>query len=232
MDAQDRRAALEGGDGGRDARPEQVVRARSSRAQRALAREADEHRPPEREQDVEPAHELEVVRHRLAEADARVEADPLLGDALRDRERQPLLEERRDLGRDVVVARLRLHRPRLALHVHEAEVRAGAGDDSGELGIAAQRRDVVDEDRAALERSPRDRRLRGVDRDRSSPPRRLENRHDPPQLLLRGDAVRAGTRRLAADVDDRGSLRDHAARRRQPRPPGRGGRRRPRTSRA
>ena len=73
---------------------------------------------------VEPANELEVLRRRLAEAEAGVEADVLLGDALRDREREPLLEERGDLRRDVVVARVGLHRPRLALHVHQADVRA------------------------------------------------------------------------------------------------------------
>ena len=221
VDAQDRRAALEGGDGRRDARPEQVVGAGQT-AQGALAREADEHRPPERDQHVEPAHELEVVRDRLAEADAGVEADPLLGDALRDREREPLLEERRDLGRDVVVARLRLHRPRLALHVHEAEVRAGVGDDSRELGVAAQSRDVVDEDRAALERGPRDGRLRGVDRDREArrragreparraaapPPRRRRpsraastrrrcrrSRLPPPTIRLAASTATAGSR--------------------------------------
>ena len=56
--------------------------------------------------------------------------------ALRDGEREPLLEERGDLGGDVVVARVALHRPRLALHVHEADVRARVGDDAGELRVA------------------------------------------------------------------------------------------------
>src|SRR6266568_5131984 len=41
----------------------------------------------------QPAHELEVVVRCLPEADARVEADELLADSLRDREREPLLEE-------------------------------------------------------------------------------------------------------------------------------------------
>ena len=84
VDAQDRRAALEGGDrGARRSRPRagRRLRVAESLPQRALAREADEHRPAEREQHVEPPHELEVVLDRLAEADARVEADPLLADA-------------------------------------------------------------------------------------------------------------------------------------------------------
>ena len=81
-----------------------------------------------------------------------VEADPLLRDPRLDREREPLLEERRDLGGDIVVARVVLHRPRLALHVHQAEVAARVGDHAGELGVAAERGDVVDQLGAELER--------------------------------------------------------------------------------
>src|SRR3954463_13895599 len=42
---------------------------------------------------------------------------------------RPLLEEGGDLRGDVVVARIGLHRPRLALHVHQAEVGARLRDD-------------------------------------------------------------------------------------------------------
>ena len=137
--AQDRRAALVRGHGRGDARAERArlrVGIADDAAERALAREADQHGTPEREQHVEAADELEVVLRRLAEADARVEADPLLRNPLRDGEREALLEERRDLRGDVVVARVLLHRPRLALHVHEAEIRAGVGDHAGEVGVA------------------------------------------------------------------------------------------------
>jgi hypothetical protein len=41
---------------------------------------------------------------------------------------------------------------------------------------------------------------------------RLEHGHDAPQLLVERHPVRARPRRLAADVDDRGPLVDHAAR--------------------
>ena len=100
----------------------------------------------------QPAHELEVVLDRLPEADAGVEADELLADPRRDREREPLLEERLHLGDDVVVDRVGLHRARLAAHVHQAEVGARVGDHPGELRVAAQRRHVVDELGAELER--------------------------------------------------------------------------------
>ena len=74
--------------------------------------------------------------------------------------------------------------------------------DARELGIAAQRGDVVDEQRAELERPARHLGLRGVDRDRK-PCEPLEDRHDPPQLLVERDRVRARAGRLAADIDER-----------------------------
>ena len=54
----------------------------------------------------EPAQQLEVVLDGLAEADPRVDPDPLLGDPGCDRELDPLGEERLDLVDDVVVARV------------------------------------------------------------------------------------------------------------------------------
>ena len=122
--AQDRRTALVGRD--RGARPRRAscptVADGSPRIlrERALAREADEHRPSDRDQLRQAPDELEVVLDRLAEPDPGVEADELLADPLRHGEREPLLEERLHLGDDVVVARVVLHRPRLAVHVHEA----------------------------------------------------------------------------------------------------------------
>ena len=202
---------LVGGDSGSDARGDRAGRrgrVAGQPAERALAGEADDDRPAEREQDVEAADELEVVLDRLPEADARVEADPLLRDPGVDREGKALLEERRDLGCDVVVARVGLHRARLALHVHQAQVGAGLGDDPGELGIAAQRGDVVHELGAERERAPCDLGLRRVDRD-GLPLELLEHRQDAAQLLVERDAVRAGPGRLAADVDDRGALGEH-----------------------
>ena len=47
----------------------------------------------------------------------------------------------------------------------------------------------------------------------TSPCEPLEHRHDAAQLLVERHAVRAGPRRLAADVDDRRALREHPPRR-------------------
>ena len=62
----------------------------------------------------------------------------------RDRELGALLEEGADVVDDVVVARVVLHRARLAEHVHEAAVAAAIGDEAGELGLVAEGGDVVD----------------------------------------------------------------------------------------
>ena len=107
-----------------------------------------------------------------------------LVDAGSRRRREPLREERLHVVDDVVVARAGLHRARLALHVHEADVGAGVGDDAGELGVAAQRRDVVDELRAQGERSAGDLGLRRVDRDRHLAGECLEHGDDTAQFLV------------------------------------------------
>src|SRR5205823_996415 len=107
-------------------------------SERALPGDPDENRAPDRGQLVDPAQQFEVVLDRLAEADPRVEADRLLPDSLRNGECEPLVEEAGDLGDDVLVARGVLHRPRLALHVHETDVGAVLGDDACELGVAAK----------------------------------------------------------------------------------------------
>ena len=133
--------------------------------ERALPRQADENRPADAADPLEPADQREVLVGGLAEADPGIEADVLLGDPRCHRDRQPILEKPRHLADDVVVARLDLHRARLALHVHEADVRAGIGDHAGERRVGPQRGDVVDERDAELERPARDLGLRGVDRD-------------------------------------------------------------------
>src|SRR4051794_83015 len=62
--------------------------------QERLARRSDHDLEAERGDLVEPPEQLEVVLERLAEADAGVDGDPVFRDALADRERRALLEER------------------------------------------------------------------------------------------------------------------------------------------
>ena len=153
----------------------------------------------------QPAHELEVVPDRLAEADPRVEADPLFGDAFGHGERESLLEKRCDLGNDVLVVRIVLHGLRLAEHVHQTEPRAALRNRRCEARITSESRDVVDDDCPEPDRLPRDLRLRGVDRDGYAL-ESLEHGHHAPKLLVERNGGRPGARRLAAHVDDGGAL--------------------------
>ena len=146
--------------------------------------------------------------------------------------REPFLQKRRDVGRDVVVARLELHRSRLPLHVHQAEVGARVRDDAGQLGIGAQCRHVVHELDAQLERPPRDLRLGRVDRKGYLAGEPLEHRQDATQLLVERDRLRTGPRRLAAHVHERGAVGRHRTRQRPPRRQDRAGGRRRRSCRA
>ena len=180
----------------------------------ALARQADQHRPAERAQLVEAAHELEVVRGRLPEADPRVEADVPLVDPRVDREREPLLEEPLHVRDDVVIDRILLHRPRLAQHVHEAEIAPGVGDHTRELRVA----------RAARSRRSRARRRARAHAARPPPstcrstPARRRGRRAPARPARSSSSAltprRAGPGRLAADVDDRRARFEHPPRRR------------------
>ena len=157
VDAEEGRAPLEGedchGDAGGDG-PRERVRVAEKAPEEALAGGADEHRPPERHELVEPGQQLDVLLDGLAEADAGIQADVLLRNPRLDREGQALLQEGLDLGDDVVVARVVLHRPRLAEHVQQTEVRAGLGDDSGQVRVTAERGHVVHHHCAQLERPP------------------------------------------------------------------------------
>ena len=112
---------------------------------------------PDRRDPVQAAQQLEVVLERLAEADPGVDHDALLAHALADRELDALLEEGADVVDDVVVARVVLHRARLAEHVHQAAVAAAIGHEAGELGLVAERGDVVDEGGAGVDAPPRPR---------------------------------------------------------------------------
>ena len=132
------------------------------------------------------------------------------GDAVRHRERHPLLEEALDLGNDVVVVSRRRQLVRRTRHVHQAELRAGGRGQLGDLRRRAQCGHVVDERRARRQRALGDLRLHRVDGDRgrdAGGDQRLDHRHNPAQLLVGRDRFGAGAGRLAADVKDLGALR-------------------------
>ena len=159
-----------------------------------------------------PRSSCEVVLERLAEADARVEADALLAHAGVDRGREPLLEEARDVVDDVVVARVVLHRPRLAEHVHQAEPDAGVGDDRPPCagrGAARSRRSRATRrrPRAACATSALRVSIETVAPRRTSSSTTGSTRRSSSSGAHR---VGPGPRRLAPDVDDRCASRSAA----------------------
>jgi hypothetical protein len=215
MDAEDGRAALIGLDGSRDARrerPRRRLRVAEDSSEGTLAGEADQNRPAELHDHPEPPEKLEVLEDGLAEAEPGIEADPLLGDARIDGEAEAFLQEGGDLLGHVVVRRVELHRPRLALHVHQAKIGAGGSDHAGQLGVAAECGHVVHELGAELGRPAGNLGLGRVDRDRNLALERLEHGHDPPQLLVERHALGTGPRRLPTDVHDPRPLVHHAPR--------------------
>ena len=150
---------------------------------------------------------------RLAKPDSRVDAQALRIDAGGETARDPLTQEFADFGNDVGVARILLHRRGLALHVHQAD--SGARARGGrERALATQRTHVIDELRACSDGGSHDGRVAGIDRYRHSRLARqpLDHGHDTATLLVTGRRDRARSRRLAADVDDRGTRLDHRER--------------------
>jgi hypothetical protein len=116
------------------------------RADHALAAGAEHDRAAEAVEQRQAVQQLEIVLHRLAEADAGIDDDPRAVDARRDRRLDPRLQPVIDFEQHrPVVARRLLHRLGAALMVHQHDRAAGAGDHLGRALVEGQRRDVVDQ---------------------------------------------------------------------------------------
>src|SRR3954468_8038251 len=204
VDAQDRGALGGGEDRGGDRAAEALAGGRAvDLADEALAGGTDHQRPAELAQLAETAQQLHVVGGGLAEADAGIEPYAVLGDAGRDGGFEPLGEERLDLGDNVVVAGILLHRPRLAEHVHEDDGGATLGAQPTHLRVTAQGGDVVDDLGAGIEGGCGDGGLGSVNADaRFSTREALNYGDDPPQLLLRRNRLRPRPRRFPPDVEN------------------------------
>ena len=121
--------------------------------QRRLARPADEQRHAEREQRFLARQQLEVLRRRLAEADARIDDDALAPDPRRLRRRDALAQERRDLADDVVVARLGAASIAACRACASGRRRSRRAPRPARAPGRAQRTDVVDDVDAEVERA-------------------------------------------------------------------------------
>ena len=143
--------------------------------QRRLARPAGEQRQAEREQLVLARQQLEVLRRRLAEADARIDDDALRAPRPPPRPRRRARARKAPISpTTIVVVGLALHRPRRAAHVHQADAAAGCAATTSSAPGRAQRADVVDDVGAEIQRGAHHLGLGGVDRDRrdrGGPPR-------------------------------------------------------------
>src|SRR5918995_596072 len=172
-------------------------------AYKLLARRADEDGETEGHEDFQPPKEQQVVFGRLPETDAGVEDYVPRLDTGRDGLLGPPSEEVADLAHHVVVAGGTLHSLGLAQHVHEDDGTVRIGDELYHAGVCAQRGYVVNDPGPGFESGPGSRGAVGVYRDDGA--RALGqygpyDRHDPADLFLRGDGVRAGAGGLASDV--------------------------------
>lgn len=172
-----------------------------------LARHADEHRDAGGRQSAQVREQREIVGGSLAESDARVDADPLRRDAGRKACGPTAHEVVTNLDGGIRIHGIRLHRRGRALHVHQAHAGAGLRDDLNRTG-RLERAHVVDEGRPRGDRCPHHLGLRSVDRHRHAGAGReaLDHRQHAAEFLLDGDWLRARPGRLAANVEDRGTL--------------------------
>ncbi len=150
------------------------------------------------------------MRRRLAEADPRIEGNPLARDAGRQRGVAAFGQEGRHAGDDVVVVVVRrhLHRAGLALHVHQADADGRVGGGHGQRAGRLQRAHVVEDVDAQRERLGHHHRVGRVHRHRHAQRHRMpQHRQHARQLLGGVGQARTRARGFAADVQDVGALR-------------------------
>ena len=183
-------------------------------ADERFAGEPDQDRRPKASEAIEIPDAGMVLLPRLAEADAGIEQNSSKWRAGRCDKIERAFKEAFNVVENVD------RRIRVFPVVHDDDRRAGLRDGVRHARIALQSPDVVDDACAEPRRLARHGRLAGVNGDRRiKVGQRLEHRNHPPELLVLRNRKMAGPCRFAANVDDRGPLRDHGSR-----PRDRGGR--------
>lgn len=211
VDADDAGPVVHAGQGGRDTGGHTIAhRAAGHLTEGTLARPAHQQRIPEGQQFPLAGEQRQVVGGRLAEANARVEGDALRGHPGRPHGIGPLPQERRHLGHDVAVDRLLgLHGLGLAPHVHQAHTTGRVRGHHLQGARLAERRDVVDDVHAQVERRAHHAGLVGVDGQRHAEPGGVaQHRQHAGQFVLERDRVRTRAAGFPADVEDVGPLLD------------------------
>ena len=157
---------------------------------------------------MKPGEQFVILFRGLGEAETGIEDEMLACDPGGEQRGNPGLEIGDDLGRDVAfVVRERLHGLRVALHVHGDVGHPVFRSDGRHGGIEFPGRNVVDDQGAEpFDRPGSDLAAERIDRNGHAggqPPHGTHAQLHAPPLLPGGYFVRPGTRRVAADVDDR-----------------------------
>jgi hypothetical protein len=176
----------------------------------ALAARADEHARPDRDDLLEGAQRLPVLRAALAEADARIEDDPVGRDPGGRGGRRPVLELGDEVAGEIGVGGAGVHvggGPRQCCRTTSTPDAATTPSMSGSASPPETSLTM----RAPASTPPRGARVHRVDDEGAL---RGERRDDRQHALLlgRGDALGAGPGRLAADVEDVGAVARSAGR--------------------
>src|SRR6185437_3435082 len=178
-------------------------------ADEALARGADQHRITGRREPARAFDQRQVLLGRLAEADAGIDGDVVVGDA-GDLGGLPALEQEvAYILDDVAIGRPVVLVLGLAAAVHQHRRHTAPGQQRQHRLIVAQGRYVVDDAGAGIEAGPRDLGPAGIDRHHDIALGEFANDpQDAAQLLVDRRGSGARPCRLAADVDDVGALRN------------------------
>ena len=170
---------------------------------KAFPRDADDDGSPQPGERIKMSQNIKVMLKGFSEPDAGINRDPVPRDPRRLACRDPLAKPSAHVRNDIIVPRRQLHGPGVSLHVHQNDARLAARQHTHGAGISSESADIVDDRRSRLSCGPHDHGAPGIDRDSDAAARKLlDDRNDPPQLLLDRDRLRAGPRRLATHVND------------------------------
>ena len=147
-------------------------------------------RAAERVEECKAVHQLEIVRDRLSEAEARIDQDARPVDARRLGGGDALFQPEIDFDEHVIVPRVLLHRLGRAQVVHQDDRGAGGRNDLRRARIESQGRHVVHEAGAGLKRGGHYLALARVDGDGGAADgETLDDRTDALDLVLRPDLL-------------------------------------------
>ncbi len=160
---------------------------------------------------VQVVQQREVVRGGFAEAEAGVQDH--IGDTSLARGAHAFAQEVADLGHDIGVVWVLLHRGRRALHVHQHVGYGKARNGVQHHGIQHARTDIVHQGSTGLHGGFRHAATPGIDADPSiREPRmqRFDHRDRTFELLFLRDLCRARPRAGATHIEDGGALHEHS----------------------